>query len=200
MRCEARLTRMVMVPETRSLPAAPPRGWTATRFFALPEGEHYQLVEGEILVTPPPSTFHQRLSMRSRLILGAHVEKHALGEVFAAPIAVVLSKRTVLEPDLLFVSAKRASIVQRPGIVGAPDLVVEILSPGTARLDRTRKLRLNATHGVTHYWILDPEESTLEALALKGEKYTLEEALDGSATFKPALFPGLSIDLTRLFG
>jgi Uma2 family endonuclease len=112
---------------------------------------------------------------------------------------VVLQRDTVAVPDAVFVAARNARIVEREGVFGSPDLIVEVLSPSTARIDRTRKSRLYARAGVKHYWLLDPDEKTLVAYVLSRGKYQLDAALDSSDTFEPALFPGLRIDLAEVF-
>ncbi len=118
-----------------------------------PDGRRYQLVEGELFVTPAPATAHQRVSRNLEFVLIGHVKEHKLGVIYDAPIDVILDNQTVVQPDILFVSRERIELVSDRGIEGAPDLVVEILSPRTQKIDRTTKLRVYARAGVQHIWL-----------------------------------------------
>ena len=94
-----------------------------------------------------------------------------MGEVYVAPFDVVLSDTDVVQPDVLFVSKRRSDIITPDNIRGAPDLVVEILSPATAERDRTIKLDLYAQHGVQEYWIVDPDAKSITVLVRGGERF-----------------------------
>jgi len=169
-------------------------GWE--EFLELPEdGNRYEILDGELVVTRPPAIRHQRVVLALTRILDGHIVRHGLGELFANPVAVRLAEKTIVEPDLLFIARERADIVAELSVNGAPDLVVEILSPSTAKRDRTVKAQLYARLGVSHYWLLDPQERRLQAFALDGGEYRCAIVLDGNAPFEPSLFPGLVIDL-----
>ena len=122
-----------------------------------PDHERWELLNGELIMPPSPGTAHQRVSRRLETRLDAFVEERGLGEVFDAPIDVVLSDVNVLQPDLLFVSTEQEHIITPENIRGAPDLVVEILSPSTASRDWRDKHDLYAEHGVREYWVVDPD-------------------------------------------
>ena len=112
-------------------------------YLTLPDnGKQYQLLDGELIVTPSPNTRHQWILNMLRQALTGHVLSHALGKVFPAPIDEVLSELNVLQPDILFVSCEREAIITEAHIAGAPDLVVEILSPSTSKRDRGIKKSL----------------------------------------------------------
>jgi len=169
-------------------------------YCALPDnGKRYEIIDGELYMSPSPVTRHQRISRRLGFILVAHVEKYELGEVFYAPMDVVLSPHDVVEPDILFVAKEHRSIITEKFIDGAPDLLVEILSPSTRAIDRVAKLTLYAKACVRHYWILDPDANTLEAFVLDHENYRVEKVCQARDTFKPSLFPGLTVDCAVLF-
>ena len=108
-----------------------------------------------------------------------------------APTDCILSNVTVVQPDILYVATDRQTITSERGIEGAPTLVVEVLSPSTAHLDRDRKMKLYAVHGVPYYWIVDPESHSVEAYTLTGAAY----ALAGRVAGEPAPLPPFS-DLT----
>jgi Uma2 family endonuclease len=122
-----------------------------------PDDERWELLNGELTMPPSPGTAHQRVSQRLGRRLGVFVEERSLGEVFAAPTDVVLSDANVVQPDLLFVSTEQEHIITPENIRGAPDLVVEILSPSTASRDWREKHDLYAEHGVREYWVVDPD-------------------------------------------
>jgi len=136
-------------------------------FEALPaDGRRYELHDGELVVTAAPGVPHQRLVGRLFRLLQQHVEEHQLGEVFVSPIDCILSDTTVVEPDLVYVESASSSRVSLRGIEEPPTLAVEILSSSTARIDRGAKLQLYARHGISYYWIVDPDERRIEAYAL----------------------------------
>ena len=123
-------------------------------YMKTPDDERYELLNGELIMSPSPREIHQYISGNMHLVLGAFVRDRSLGRVYCAPFDVVLSDMDVVQPDLLFVSTKRAAIITADNVQCAPDLVVEILSPATAERDRTIKLDLHAQHGVKEYWLV----------------------------------------------
>src|SRR5262249_54186269 len=113
------------------------RPFTYEDYLLLPEDRRYEIVDGELYMTPSPATYHQRILRQLERALGEYVEGRRLGEVLFAPCDVVLSETDIVQPDVLFVSSGRASIIGEKYISAAPDLVVEILSPATAQRDQT---------------------------------------------------------------
>jgi Uma2 family endonuclease len=165
---------------------------TYSDYAALPDdGRRYELHRGELSVTPAPGLRHQRavIALGSRLY--DHVRARGLGEVLVAPTDCILSNVTVVQPDILYVATDRMAIASERGFEGAPTLVVEVLSPSTAHLDRDRKMQLYAEHGVPYYWIVDPESHSVEAYTLTGSSY----APAGRVAGEPAPLPPFS-DLT----
>jgi len=165
---------------------------TYSDYAALPDdGRRYELHHGELSVTPAPGTRHQEAIVNLIGLLLQHVRSRGLGKVFVAPTDCILSNVTVVQPDVLYIATDRLAIISERGIEGAPTLVVEVLSPSTAHLDRDRKMKLYAEHGVPYYWIADPESRSIEAYALAGAEY----ARAGRVTSEPAALPPFS-DLT----
>src|SRR5512132_1473002 len=153
---------------------------TYSDYAALPDdGRRYELHWGEISVTPAPGTRHQGAIVNLISLLNEHVRSRGLGKVFVAPTDCILSNVTVVQPDVLYIAADRLAIISDRGIEGAPTLVVEVLSPSTARLDRDRKMKLYAEHGVPYYWIVDPETRSVEAYTLNGAVYALADRVSG---------------------
>ena len=140
-------------------------------------GEHDTLrveyLNGDIVMTPARSPHHQIIVTNLLLLLGHHAMQNGLGLVLPAPLDVVLSKEAqIAQPDLIFIAKERApKLVTRAAITGAPDLVLEIISPSTARADRKIKPPLYAKHGVAEFWLVDPEDQSVEVFVLDGETY-----------------------------
>jgi Uma2 family endonuclease len=129
------------------------------------DGKRYEILDGDLYVTPSPSARHQKVSLNLVLALAQHVRAHGIGEVFAAPLDVILADDSIAQPDILFVVKDRLHIV-RDVVHGAPDLLIEILSPGTQERDRTLKRHLYARHGSRELWLVDPEDKTVEVFHL----------------------------------
>lgn len=169
-------------------------------YCALPDdGLRYEIIEGFLFSEPSPRRAHQQVAANLLMILRAPVRERNLGEVYIAPFDVILERRTVVVPDLVFVARDRAGVVSERAVEGAPDLIIEIISPGTARRDRVAKLNAYARRGVPHYWLVDPEVRTVEAFELSEGSYRLAAAVGGDDAFRPALFPELVVSLRELW-
>ena len=119
--------------------------------------ERYELLDGDLIIVPAPNLKHQRVQFRLGQALGRFILHHVLGEFFYAPCDVVLSDTDIVQPDLLFVSRDRAHLLRNgENVQGAPDVVIEILSPSTADKDRRIKRELYSRHGVKAYWLPRP--------------------------------------------
>jgi Uma2 family endonuclease len=163
------------------------------------DGKRYELVEGEVFVSPSPSERHQRTLARLFLSLGGYVERKKLGRVYFAPFDVVFSEKTALQPDLLFVSSARLGIIGPEYIIGAPDLVVEILSPHRTSYDRVTKLEQYALYRVGEYWIIDLMAETIEVYMLTGKRYELRATLGLDQSVTTPLLPGWQLAVRDLF-
>ena len=167
----------------------------------LPESEtqRYELLEGELVMVPAPSFEHQSISIHLEVRLYEFVRRRDLGIVLDAPLDVVLSEENVVQPDILFISKARRKIIHKEEIRGAPDLVVEILSPYTAGRDRTLKKKLYARYGVKEYWLVDPEEKTIEVLKLGQRGFERFAVYKRPDTLQSPLLAGLQIPLREVF-
>jgi Uma2 family endonuclease len=184
---------MAVVYETET-PLAPRVGLGPYRdsdYLRLPDEPRCELLYGRLLVTPAPTARHQHVVARVLRILLDCADRHG-DQALAAPIDVVLANHSVVQPDVIYVTRARASIV-RESVEGAPDLVVEVLSPGTARRDLGEKLRLYADAGVAEYWIVDPGLETFELLVNAGDGFRVSP-LDGPI-FRSTAIRGLELDL-----
>jgi len=172
---------------------------TYEEFRELPDdGKRYELIRGEVHLTPSPATKHQLTLFNLSGSLFVYSKRSPVGVVAVAPLDVRLSHDTAVQPDLIFVSNARANIIRENYIDGAPDLVVEILSPSTAAHDRATKLALYAEAGVPEVWLLDPNAKTVEVLKLQGKKYLMDAALAGDQKLTSP-FPGWELPLIDLF-
>lgn len=163
------------------------------------DGKRYELIDGEVFVNPSPSEKHQRVLARLYLSIGNHVERNKLGRVYFAPFDVVFSDKTALQPDLLFVSSARLGIIGPEYVVGAPDLVVEILSPHRPAYDRVTKFEQYALYGVGEYWVIDPTAETVEIYLLAGKSYELKTTLADHDTLETPLLLGWKLPVGNLF-
>lgn len=161
------------------------------------DGRRYELVRGELLVTPSPSTTHQRIVKRLLFVLAGYFEDRALGEVFVSPTDAILTPHDVFVPDLMVVAS--ADHVTRRGIEGPPFLVVEILSPSTETQDRGLKARRYAELGVEHFWIVDVERERLECFRLARGVFRTVITASGGETIRHPDFEELAIDLGALW-
>ena len=173
--------------------------FTVKDYMSLPGDKRYQLLGGEMILAPSPTTRHQTVAQHLNLALQEFVASHSLGRLWFAPLDVVLSDHDVAQPDIFFVSNERSSIVTDANIQGAPDLVVEILSPATAEYDRGYKQALYGRHGVREYWLVDPDAETVEVLTL-GEQGLIPVATyrQGEVLASP-LLEGMSLELDQVF-
>ena len=165
------------------------------------DGKRHELIDGEHYVTPSPNTRHQRIVLTLASLIWSFLETNRVGEVFGSPLDVVFSDIDVVEPDLLFVSRARTDVVTTKNIQGAPDLVVEVGSPGTRRRDEKIKHRLYERSGVTEYWVVDPDLDLIKVYVLVEGRYGAprELTLDKGDVLTTPLLPGLALPLTRIF-
>ncbi len=180
------------------MPATVKEKKTLADFRALPEGTLCELIDGELHMTPSPTYTHQHISIRLSSAMLAFVERHELGAVVTAPMDVHLAETEAYQPDILFISNERSDIIEER-IEGAPDLIVEILSPSTGYYDLTHKKRIYRETGVREYWIVDPMEQTVEVLWNAGEAFETHEQARGADLVHSRLLEGFSIALEDLF-
>lgn len=169
-------------------------------FRQLPDdGRRYELIGGEVHLTPAPTTKHQYVVHNLDMSLSPYVQEKKLGDVWEAPLDVRLSQETALQPDLVFVAKARLGIVREDCIAGTPDLVVEVLSVSTAVHDRVTKIPVYAQAGVGEVWLIEPQAKTVEVLKLQGKKYFVEATLAADQVLTSDLFPGWQLSLRNVF-
>ena len=173
---------------------------TADDYRDLPEGPpHFQLVEGKLYMTPSPEFYHQSVALNIASLIRYFLREHPLGKVAIAPSDVQLDFVNVHQPDVYFISNERLSILTKQGPVGAPDLVVEVLSRSTARLDKGPKLRVYARSGVKELWLVDKERKEVVVYRFAEDIQEPVATLRGRQTLTTVLLPGLKLKLTEVF-
>jgi len=173
--------------------------YTYADYLKTPDDERYELIEGELLMTPSPVMRHQRISRKMLIALDNHVTDNDLGEVFDAPSDVYLDNENIVQPDILFVSKQRLDIIGEKNIQGAPDLVTEIISESTAYRDLVQKKKLYARFGVKEYWIVIPEESSVDIFTLKDNAFVLHKSYGKEDILQSPLLKKLKIELKKIF-
>jgi Uma2 family endonuclease len=166
------------------------------------DGKRHELIDGEHYVTPSPNLKHQKVSGNLHLLIAAWLEHNAIGQIFYAPFDVVFSKFDVVEPDLLYMSNERAAkVLTKANVQGAPELVIEIGSPGTRKRDETIKRRLYERSGVAEYWVVDPEIDVVRVYrrGAKGFERPQESRAEAGDVLTTPLLPGLTLPLVRIF-
>lgn len=185
----------------RSIPAKwKTRRWTFEELAAeLPESNlPTELWDGELLMSPAPSFFHQEIVARFYKLLDAWAVQHGLGKTGIAPLDMVLTTRRVIQPDVVFISNERLGMI-KDRIMGAADLVAEVISPDSRRRDRIDKRDLYEQHGVREYGLIDPEAGTTEVLYLQSGTYQLVGRWRAGERARSRLLEGFEVPVSDLF-
>lgn len=154
-----------------SISVQPPPRTIREVFESLPEGTLAQLIENQLVMSPSPSDRHQEVLHEISVIIYNYLKQHSIGKVRIAPYDVHLDDQNIFQPDLIFIRNENLSNIQQDGYRGAPDLVLEVLSPRTARYDKGKKKSIYESHGVSEYWLVDPDTKETERYFLKEGKY-----------------------------
>lgn len=174
--------------------------WTYTHYAALPEdGHHYEVVDGVLYMSPSPGYLHQNTVFWLVYYLAPRVRIAGLGEVCLAPFDVELASDTIVQPDVMVVLNERLDIITPSRIKGAPDLVIEILSPATASYDRNAKQAAYARAGVREYWLVNPELRAIEILYLDGAAYRQVGSFRGEDALISQVVPTIAEIPVELF-
>ena len=174
--------------------------WTVEDYLQLEEEVKCEILDGELIMTPAPLISHQRPVGLLYQKLVSHVNRHQSGELLLAPVDVYFDDENVYQPDLVFVAVSRSSIVQEKGIIGAPDFIVEVISPSNSYIDRYSKKAKYEQFGVKEYWIVDPANQTLEIFGLTASgQYELFLFIAAKGKAKSTVLGGLDFDLSDIF-
>jgi Uma2 family endonuclease len=180
-----------------SVPAA--LKFTYEDYALLPEDRRYEVIDGEPFLTPAPTPNHQDIVLELVTRLRDFVNAGQLGRVVLSPCDVLLSRHDILQPDIFFVAAGREGIVGDKYVDGAPDLVIEVLSPSTEPRDREGKAKRYAMFGVREMWIIDPGSRTIEVLENSGQGFRPHVTFGGSELVRSTVLPGLDLPAASIF-
>ena len=166
---------------------------TYSDYAVVEDGFRYELINGELLMAPAPSTFHQESHYYLMIILSDFIRRNNLGRIYYAPTDVILDEFNTVQPDILFISKENLSKIKRNAIYGAPDFVVEIISPYSIHRDRYLKKELYELHGVKEFWLLDIENKSVEVFNNNNGHFDLYSLTVEKGKIESNLFPDLEI-------
>lgn len=173
--------------------------YTADDYMALEEGAPFQLIEGELVMSPSPIVRHQQLVLRFALLIETFLISHPTGgSVIISPMDILLDDENILQPDVLYISPERKHIIG-DRINGAPDLVIEVLSPSNAYYDLKKKKAIYERFGVKEYLIADPETSDIQQLLLEDELFLAPKTFGLTDKISVMTIPGLSLSVQAVF-
>jgi len=175
------------------------RLYTYADYLKIDDDNQYELIGGKLILVPAPKTFHQELVGKIYRRVAEFIYDNNLGKVLIAPTDVLLSDTEKPQPDILFISMERLNIITEMNVQGAPDLVVEILSPSTGKHDRVEKSKMYYRHGVKEYWIVDPDHKTIEVFIPGERNWNLYQSYADEDTLTSPLIKGLQIQLKDIF-
>ncbi len=174
--------------------------FTYQDYLDLPEdGNRFEVINGELIMVAAPNISHQFVSGNIYLALYNFVQKKQLGRILYAPADVVLSKSNVVQPDILFISKENSSIITEKNIAGAPDLIIEIISPSSAYYDLLEKKELYATHGVKEYWIVEPKKQWIEVYINQNGKFELDQRVEQTGIVRSIIVKNWTLNLDKAF-
>lgn len=182
--------------------AGPPQGtWSYEDYLAIPDdGRRYEILAGVLTAAPSPNADHQDTVISLTIALGTFLRRTGIGGLKIAPFDVRLAPGTVVQPDLLVVLAEHTARIGEQAVSGAPDLVIEVASPGTATYDRDDKRHAYERAGVPEYWIVDPAAKTVELFVLQGNSYVLVGAYQGESHVPSTILQGFDTAVRGFFG
>ena len=172
---------------------------TIKDYEALPEGAPYQLIDGEFVMSPAHDPFHQELLKRVFLKFFGAIEETGNGKVLFAPVDVYINEENAFQPDLVVLLKDSLEKIAEKGVKGAPDMVVEVLSPSTAYYDLRKKKEVYERAGVKEYWIVDPEMEEVEVYTNEGGSFRIFSRAKKEGKVRSSLIKGLEIGLEDLF-
>ena len=175
------------------------RRLTYQDYASLDGDERYELLDGELVLVASPNRDHQTVVMELGFQMHAFVKENDLGWVYSAPFDVLFTDTDVVQPDLMFVSREREHILTPANVQGAPDLIVEVLSPSSSTRDWRAKRELYATHGVPEYWIIDPTNRIVSVMLLQDGVLQIEQTRTEDDTATSTILDGFNVSLDSIF-
>ena len=173
--------------------------FTYEDYLHFPEDKRYEIIDGEVHMVPSPGEAHQDVCANLAFVLRVFVKENALGKVYFAPLDVVFSEIDVVQLDIMFISKERLNIITERNIQGAPDLIVEIISPSSEYRDRVIKRKLYSKYGVKEYWLVDPEKKEIEVMALGESGLETVKIYKKTDILESLVLKGIKIKLDEIF-
>ncbi len=182
------------------VPGPPQGSWTYEDYATLPDdGQRYEIVNGVLVMAPAPTPEHQSIAVRIAYYMFPHVDLAGIGRLLPSPIDVELGPKQVFQPDVVVILNAHLDRIAAKRIIGAPDLVVEVVSPSSGVMDRIAKYAVYAHAGVPEYWIVKPESRTVEVFVLEDGEYRSPGIFTGRATLPSRVVPGLPVRVEQFF-
>lgn len=173
--------------------------FTYQDYLQIPGEKRYEIIDGDLHMTPAPLTRHQKILGNIFRKLWDFVTERKLGEVLFAPVDVVLSQEDIVQPDILFISRDRLGILTEKNVQGPPDLLIEILSPSTKNWDQETKRKLYERYGVREYWIVDPDAQTIEILQMTDDGFKTYRVFSRGTHVRSPLLEGFTFLVEEIF-
>ncbi len=161
--------------------------WTYSRYLTLDDEHRYEVLEGKLIMVPAPDVTHQKISKYLGILLFKRVESTGRGEIYYAPTDVVLSEDTVCQPDLLVILSSNQEIIKEKAIMGAPDIIVEIVSPTSVYTDTQRKVSLYEKYGIKEYWLVYPQEKVIDIYTFEKGGYRISSHAENKGMIHSSL-------------
>ncbi|HEX9973494.1 MAG TPA: Uma2 family endonuclease [bacterium] len=178
----------------------PKKVYSYQDYFELPDdGNKYEIIEGELIMSPAPYTIHQEVMLNIAVELVNFVRKTKIGKIYVAPTDVVISDINVVQPDILFITSEKLQIITAKNIKGVPDLIIEIISPATGYYDLSGKKDIYEKFGVREYWTVDPMKQRVDIYLNFEHKFELHQRLEKKGIVKSNILKGFEIDLETIF-
>ena len=175
------------------------KDYTVSDYLQLPENAPYQLINGKLIFMAAPGTNHQLVLQKLNRYIDNYVFSNNLGNIFVAPTDVLFDNENVIQPDILFVSIKRKEIIHEARITGAPEFVVEILSPGTEKYDRNNKLSIFGKHGVEECWLVSLKNENIEVYQNQNHQMVLVQTAQKSDSINSKVIKGFELHVNAIF-
>lgn len=174
--------------------------YTYEDYLTFPEDSWgYQIIEGELVVSPSPKTIHQAVLMNLSLAISVFVRNKKCGEVFFAPFDVILDNHNIVQPDILFISNENKDVLTEDNVKGAPDLIVEVLSQSTRQFDLLGKKDVYQKFGIKEYWIIDPENKSVAVYFLEKGQYAIHNQEEKEGIISSKILNGFKLSLKEIF-
>ena len=173
--------------------------YTYDDYANLPEGKPYRLINGNLVMSPSPTVYHQQILLKISVSLSNYLEKNKVGTLLVSPMDVYFEEHETYQPDIIFISNEREKIIGEKKIEGAPDLVIEILSESSAYYDLKHKKNIYEKHNVKEYWIVDPIDKSIEIYENKDHSFGLVYKGKNKGEIKSKILPNLGSKLEKIF-